>query len=199
MLDPLARAALKPAARWGGGRLAAMGVSPDALTLSGFVIGMGAAVAAGRALWTVALVLWLVNRGLDGLDGAVARADEPTERGALLDIAADFTVYGAFVVGVAVAVPDARLACAVLLAAYYVNGSVFLAFSSLAERRDLDIGDERSFRFIGGLAEGTETVIVHVLFCLLPAAAAVIAWTFATVVAATALWRIALGWRLLRP
>jgi hypothetical protein len=50
----------------------------------------------------------------------------------------------------------------------------------------------------GGLAEGTETVIVHVLFCLLPAAAAVIAWTFAGVVTATALWRISLGWRLLR-
>lgn len=198
MLDPLARAALQPAARWGAGRLAALGVSANGLTLSGFVVGIGSAVAAGRGLWTVALVLWLVNRGLDGLDGAVARLAEPTDRGAFLDIAADFTVYGAFVVGVAVAVPDARLACAVLLAAYYVNGSVFLAFSSLAERRGLDIGDERSLRFIGGLAEGTETVIVHVLFCLLPAAAAVIAWTFAGVVTATALWRISLGWRLLR-
>jgi phosphatidylglycerophosphate synthase len=198
MLDPVARAALEPAARWAGSRLAAMGVSADALTLSGFVVGIGAAVAAGRGQWTVALVLWLVNRGLDGLDGAVARAAVPTDRGAFLDIAADFTVYGAFVVGVAVAVPDARLACAVLLAAYYVNGSVFLAFSSLAERRGLDIGDERSLRFIGGLTEGTETIIVHVLFCLLPAAAAVIAWTFAAAVAATALWRTALGWRLLR-
>jgi len=198
MLDPVARAALEPAARWAGSRLAAMGVGADALTLSGFVVGIGAAVAAGRGQWTVALVLWLVNRGLDGLDGAVARAAVPTDRGAFLDIAADFTVYGAFVVGVAVAVPDARLACAVLLAAYYVNGSVFLAFSSLAERRGLDIGDERSLRFIGGLTEGTETIIVHVLFCLLPAAAAVIAWTFAAAVAATALWRTALGWRLLR-
>jgi hypothetical protein len=99
MLDPLARAALQPAARWGAGRLAALGVSADALTLSGFVVGIGAAVAAGRGLWIVALVLWLVNRGLDGLDGAVARLAEPTDRGAFLDIAADFTVYGAFVVG----------------------------------------------------------------------------------------------------
>lgn len=197
MLDPLARAALEPATRWAGRRLAAIGVTADAVTLSGFVVGIGAAVAAGRGMWTVALVLWLINRALDGLDGAVARLVEPTERGAFLDIAADFTVYGAFVVGVAVAVPDARLACAVLLAAYYVNGSVFLAFSSLAERRGLDVGDERSFRFIGGLAEGTETVIVHALFCLLPAMAAVIAWSFAAAVVVTAVWRTALGWRLL--
>lgn len=198
MLDPAARAAFGPATRWVGNRLAAVGVKADALTFAGFVVGIGAAVAAGRALWLTALALWLLNRVLDGLDGAVARAVEPTDRGAFLDIAADFTVYGAFVVGVAVAVPEARLACTALLAAYYVNGSVFLAFSSLAERRGLRIGDERSLRFIGGLTEGTETVIVHALFCLLPSAAAVIAWTFAAAVAATAAWRTALGWRLLR-
>jgi phosphatidylglycerophosphate synthase len=198
MLDPVARAVVGPAMRWAGKRLAAVGVTANALTLFGLAVGIAAAVAAGRGVWMMALVLWLINRGLDGLDGAVARLAEPTDQGAFLDIAADFTVYGAFVVGVAVAVPDARLACAFLLAAYYVNGSVFLAFSSLAERRGLDTGDERSLRFIGGLTEGTETVIAHGLFCLLPAAAAVIAWVFAGMVAATALWRVALGWRLLR-
>jgi hypothetical protein len=103
------------------------------------------------------------------------------------------------VVGVAIALPDARLACAVLLLTYYVNGTALLALASLAERRRLERPDERSIRFVGGLAEGTETIVAHSLFCLLPAAAAVIAWTFAAAVAATVAWRVWLAVRVLGP
>lgn len=117
-------------------------------------------------------MLWLVSRVLDGLDGAVARIVGASEIGGFLDVVADFTVYGSFVAGVAIAVPDARLACAVLLLTYYVNGTALLALASLTERRRLERRDERSIRFIGGLAEGTETIVAHSLFCILPAAAA---------------------------
>jgi phosphatidylglycerophosphate synthase len=149
-------------------------------------------------LWPLALALWLGNRLLDGLDGPVARAGAPTERGGFLDIMADFSVYGGFVVGVAIGLPAARLACVVLLAAYYVSGTAFLALSSLQERRAQPGGDERSLRFAGGLAEGTETVVVYVLFCLLPRQAAGIAWGFAAAVAVTAVQRVVAGLRLLR-
>jgi phosphatidylglycerophosphate synthase len=149
-------------------------------------------------LWPLALALWLSNRLLDGLDGAVARLGSPTERGGFLDIVADFSVYGGFVVGVAIGVPAARLACVVLLAAYYVSGTALLALSSLTERRALPGGDERSLRFAGGLAEGTETVLVYVLFCLLPRQAAGIAWGFAAAVGITAVQRVVAGLRLLR-
>jgi hypothetical protein len=120
-----------------------------------------------------------------------------TLHGGFVDIMADFTVYGLFVVGVAVAVPSARLACVALLCAYYVNGAAFLAFSSLAERRKLAVGDERSLRFLGGLTEGTETIVVHSLFCLLPGSAATIAWVFAGAVAVTAVGRVVTAVRLL--
>lgn len=66
--------------------------------------------------------------------------------------------------GVAVAVPEARLACVMLLFTYYVNGATLLAYSSLAERRRLAARDERGVRFLGGLTEGTETIVVHSLF-----------------------------------
>ncbi|MDQ4131171.1 MAG: CDP-alcohol phosphatidyltransferase family protein, partial [Actinomycetota bacterium] len=110
----------------------------------------------------------------------------------------DFSVYGGFVLGVAIAVPDARLACAALLTAYYVSGTAFLAFSSIAERRALAMGDERSLRFVGGLAEGTETFVVYVLFCLLPGSARWIAWSFSAVVAVTAAQRVVAGLRALQ-
>jgi len=146
----------------------------------------------------LALALWLANRALDGLDGALARATTATDRGGFLDIVADFTVYGGFVLAVAIAEPDARLACAALLVTYYVSGTAFLAWSSLAERRALETGDERSLRFVAGLAEGTETVIAYILFCLFPGRAEEIAWGFAAIVAITALQRTVFAARALR-
>ena len=75
----------------------------------------------------------------------------------MLDFVADFVVYGGFVVGVAIAVPDARVACAALLAAYLLNNVALLSFASLVEKRRLEYGDERSLRFTPALTEGTAT------------------------------------------
>jgi phosphatidylglycerophosphate synthase len=198
MLDAPARRALAPVLDRAARRLAARGVRPGALTAAGWLAGVGGCAAAAMRLWPLALALWLSNRLLDGLDGPVARLGSPTECGGFLDVVADFSVYGGFVVGVAAAVPAARLACVVLLAAYYVSGTALLALSSLTERQQLPGGDERSLRFAGGLAEGTETVLVYVLFCLFPRQAAGIAWGFAAAVGVTAVQRVLLGLRLLR-
>ena len=199
MLDAPLRRFAGPAVERAGRHLARAGVRPLWLTGGGFVLGAGACAAVAARHFDLALGLWLANRGLDGLDGAVARAVGPTERGALLDVVADFAVYGGFVGALAVAVPSARLACVFLLAAYYVSGTAFLALSSLLERRRATTGDGRSLHFVGGLAEGTETVVAYALFCLLPADAAPIAWAFAAAVAITALQRVVLGARLLVP
>ncbi len=197
MIDQRARAALAPVVDRTAAVLDRWGAGPTALTVAGLVVGVAACVAAGLALWPLALALWLGNRILDGLDGAVARRRGPTELGGFLDLVSDFAVYGGFVVGVAVAVPDARLACTVLLATYYVSGAALLAWSSVAERRRLT-GDGRSIVFTGGLAEGAETVVVYVLFCLLPGQAALIAWGFAGMVAVTAVQRVTGAVRTLR-
>jgi phosphatidylglycerophosphate synthase len=198
MLDRTVRRAVAPVTDRVGRGLAGAGVPADALTMAGLVLGLGAAVAVATTRWWLGLGLWLASRVLDGLDGPVARAGSPSEAGAFIDIVSDFTVYGAFVVGVAIAVPDARLACVVLLFTYYVNGASLLAYASLAERRGLAADDERGVRFLGGLTEGTETVIVHSLFCVFPAAAAPIAWTFAAAVGLTAVWRTVFAARVLR-
>jgi len=128
----------------------------------------------------------------------VARQRRATDLGGFLDIVSDFTVYGGFVLGVAIARPPARLACVALLVAYYVSGTALLTLSSLAERRSKTSRDERSVRFVGGLAEGTETVLVYILFCLFPGDAEWIAWAFAAAVAITAGQRVAMGLRELR-
>lgn len=198
MLDARLRRALAPTLDAASGRLAVAGVPPLALTGAGWLAGAGACVSAGLGLWPAALVLWLANRVLDGLDGSLARQHGATELGGFLDIVADFTIYAGFLVGVAIDRPQARLACLALLSAYYVSGTAFLALSSLLERRGSSFADGRSLRFVGGLAEGAETVIVYVLFCLLPGHAELIAWLFTAAVAITAGQRVVLGVALLR-
>jgi phosphatidylglycerophosphate synthase len=180
-------------------RLAAIGVTPLQLTLAGWALGLAACVAVAFSWWSPALVLWLGNRLLDGLDGAVARVVGPTDRGGFLDLVADFSVYSGFVLAVAVAVPQARLGCVALLTAYYLSGTAFLALSSLLERGRQAFGDDRSLRFVGGLAEGTETVLVYAGLTLFPSHATAIVWTFAVAVAVTAVQRVHLALHVLNP
>ena len=193
MIDRAVRARLAPTLDRAAAGLQAVGVAPGMLTLLGLVLGLGACVAAARSAWAPALVLWLASRLADGLDGPVARRRASTELGGVLDFVADFVVYSGFVVGVAVARPQSRLACVVLLATYLVNNVALLSFSSVIERLGLELGDERSLRLTTGLAEGAETIVVYVLFCLTPSASTTIAWAFAGLVGLTAVQRVAQG------
>lgn len=198
VLDARARRLYAPLLERVARPLDARGASPGALTLAALLAGLGAAAAAGLALWALALVLWLANRLLDGLDGLVARIRGPTDLGGYLDIVGDVAVYGMFVTGVATAVPDARMACVVLLAVYYLNITALFAYATVAERRRLRHGlDERSVRLVPGLVEGTETALAYVLFCLFPGSAETIAWAFAALVAATVVQRVVLVARVL--
>lgn len=202
MLDAPVRRALEPSRDAVASALARVGVRATALTIAGWLVGVAACVLVATSHWHLALVAWLLNRVLDGLDGPVARRTGSTDLGGFLDIVADFSIYGGFVVAAAIAEPDARLACLVLLGTYYLSGTAFLALSSVLERRGeaarQEISDGRSLLFVGGLAEGTETVVVYVLICLFPQHLEPIAWVFAAAVAVTAVQRVALGIHLLR-
>lgn len=181
-------------------------ISPDRVTAAGLVLGLGSALSAGLQLWWLALVLWLASRLADGLDGPLARrrarAGGPNSgAGGFFDITADFTVYGATVVGVAVGVTSGYDApwwpFLLVLLAYYINGTAFLAFSSIAERTDRKIDDGRSLSFLGGVAEGAETIAVHSIWLILPGHAWQIAVVWAGVVAVSAGQRIIAGYRAL--
>jgi len=197
MLDAAVRGRIGPRLEPVAAALDRRGVTPGAITAAGLLVGVAACVAAALAAWVAALVLWLVNRSLDGLDGTLARRRGATDLGGMLDFLADFVVYGGFVVGVAIAEPGARVACCVLLAAYLLNNVALLSFAALVEKRRLQFGDERSLRFTAGLTEGTETILAYCAFCLLPAHAATIAWVFAAMVMITVVQRVELARRTL--
>ncbi len=190
MFDRRARELCRPILDGAGGRLAQLGVRANALTGVGWLVGAGACVAVSQRQWTVALVAWLANRVIDGLDGALARRRGATDLGGYLDLLADFSVYAGFVVALAFAEPATRAAAVVLLFSYYLSGTALLAGSALLDRRGVSRGDDRSINFLGGLAEGLETTVVYIVILVVPASATWVEWFFAAMVFVTALQRV---------
>jgi phosphatidylglycerophosphate synthase len=142
--------------------------------------------------------LLLLSRLCDGLDGAVARQTQPTDRGGFLDITLDFIFYAAVVLAFALADPAANaLAAAALLAGFMGTGSSFLAFAVMAAKRQISkpMSSEKSFYFLGGLTEGTETLGFFVVMCLWPAQFALLAWVFAGLCAVTTAARVVSGYK----
>lgn len=201
MLDKAIQQALRPAMTQAARGLVRLGVSADAVSVAGFAIGMAAALTIAFQHFTAGLVLLLISRLMDGLDGAVARASTPTDRGGFLDITLDFLFYAAIPLGFAFADPAANaLPAAVLLASFIGTGSSFLAFAALAEKQGLtDTAlPGKSFYFLGGLTEATETITAFAAMCLWPQAFPMIAWVFAGLCAVTAALRVLWGWQRLR-
>lgn len=201
MLNSRLRVLIDPPLQRMGQALARRGIGADALTVGGCGLGLASAVAIALGGFGLALLLFLGGRIVDGLDGAVARATAKTDRGGFLDIVLDFAVYAAIPLAFALYDPAANaLMAATLLAAIVLNGSAFLAFAIMAERRGLAsvAQGEKSLYFIAGLAEGTETIAVYAACCLWPAAFPWLAGGFALLCIASGLARIAVAWRVLR-
>jgi phosphatidylglycerophosphate synthase len=197
MLDRALLGLLRPPLHGAARRLAAAGVSADAVTLCGLALGGGAAVAIALRQPLLGLAFIAASRLADGLDGEVARATAPTDRGAFLDITLDFLFYASIPLAFALADPVANaLAAAVLLAAFIGTGSSFLAFAALAERRGLKSTGypSKGFYYLGGLTEGTETLACFALMCLVPQHFAWWAYGFAALCALTIGTRLVAGW-----
>lgn len=196
MLDGTAKALIDPYLTRMGNGLARLGVSADMVTWAGFVIGAAAGLAIAWQNYMVGLLLLLISRLADGLDGAVARATRKTDLGGYLDIVLDFAFYGLIPLGFVFADPQVNaVAGAVLLFSFYVNGSSFLAYAIMAEKRGMDTDQRgsKSLYFTTGLAEATETLAVFVACCLWPAAFPTIAWIFAVICFYTAASRMVLA------
>ena len=198
MLDRAAIALLRPLLERGARVLHHLRVPADAVTVIGFAIGIAAAVAIAWQAYAWGLLLLMTSRLCDGLDGALARQTQPTDRGAYLDIVLDFLVYASIPLAFAISSPAERaLPAAVLLAAFIGTGSSFLAYAVLAERRGLhsDAYPRKGIFYLGGLTEGTETLVCFALMCVLPAWFAVWAYGFAALCAVTIVTRVWAGWR----
>ena len=178
-------------------------VSPTALTLAGFGVGVMAAVAAALSQTWIALGLWLLNRTLDGLDGELARARaKQTDFGGYLDIMADLAVYALIPLGLTLGQPAeiTWLALAVMLASFYINAGSWMYLSALLEKRKqgaLERGEATSITMPGGLIEGAETIFFYCLFLLFPGLLAPLFFTLSALVLITIGQRLYWAYRTL--
>lgn len=176
-------------------------VTPDRISLAGFLIGALALPFLAMQWYPAALLVIVINRLFDGLDGALARRRNLSDAGGFLDIALDFLFYALVPFGFVLASPALNaVAGAWLLFAFIGTGSSFLAFAAVADKYKLENLDypHKSFYYLGGLTEGAETILVFVLFCLFPAYFPLLAWFFGALCWVTTLTRVWGGYHTLR-
>ncbi|QUM88620.1 CDP-alcohol phosphatidyltransferase family protein [Moritella sp. 36] len=177
------------------------GIKADQVTLFGFMLGLMSFPALALQEYNIALVFILLNRILDAVDGAVARIQGITDSGGFLDITLDFLFYSLVPFGFVVADPNANaVAGAFLIFAFIGTGSSFLAFAIMASKQKIEnpVYKHKSLYYIGGLTEGTETILCFILLCLFPSSFTTIAYIFATLCWITTVSRIWAGYQTLK-
>jgi phosphatidylglycerophosphate synthase len=199
MLDGHFKKRLDPWLDRAGKALARRGISANAMTIMGFLLGLAAAIAIVLDAFAWGFILIGASRACDGLDGAVARATKKMDLGGFLGIVLDFAFYGLIPFAFILADPyENGAAGGLLLLSFYIDGASFLAFAVMAEKRGLATHERgvKSFYFNTCLAEATETIAVFLAFCLLPHWFSEIAIGFSLVCFYTALSRVILARRV---
>ena len=188
--------------RWAARKLLRAKLSANFVTLTGAAIGLAALPLLAMHCYGWALALILVNRFFDGVDGTMARIGTvgSTDLGAFFDTVCDFLFYAAVPLGFALAEPAVNaLPAAVLLVGFIGSATTFLAFAVVAAKRGMVSPSypNKGFYYLGGLTEGTETIVIFCAMCLWPEHFGWLAYGFAAACAITATMRLYFGARSL--
>ena len=200
MIDPLLNKILRLPLALAAKPLIRFGIMADQVTIFGFILGIMAVPAIMNQQFTLALILILLNRLCDGLDGAVALQTHTSDAGGFLDISLDFIFYSAIVFAFIVSHPEQNaIAGSLLMLSFTATGSCFLAFAIMASKHNIDNPHypNKSMHYMGGLAEGFETIVVLCLFCLFPEHFVPIALVYTAACCITVGVRIVTGYRTL--
>ena len=200
MLDRAARRLIDPVLEQLAAAAQQRAITANQVTIAGFACGLAAMVAIALQSYGLGLLLLLANRLADGVDGALARRNGATDLGGYLDIVLDFIIYSGAAFAFALAQPDNAVAAAFLIFSFMGTGSSFLAFAIFAAKRKLD-GEEaanKSFYYLGGITEGTETILLFVVVLLFPGWFAAAAYLYGTLCWLTTAGRIGAAVQRLR-
>ncbi len=201
MLDPWAVKIVNSPLKVCAQILKTKNVKPDQVTISGFGMGLLAFFALWMNWYITALFFILLNRIMDGLDGALARLTARTDAGGFLDICLDFIFYSAVVAGFALSDPQNNAFAAVFLLLGFVGtGTSFLAFAVMAQKHDLKsmAYPHKAMYYIGGLTEGTETILFFIIICIFPDLFPLFAFLFSFLCLITTITRVLSGYANLK-
>ncbi|MCF8472026.1 MAG: CDP-alcohol phosphatidyltransferase family protein [Sphingomonadaceae bacterium] len=190
-LRRLVNPVLIPVAGW----IADRRISANILTISGAGLALSAAFFVTQANFAAALGFILLNRIVDGLDGAVARINGPTEFGGYLDTICDYIFYISIPLAFGFIDPVNHIPALLLVASFTLTAVSFLAFAAIAARHASDDGahGSKAFVYSTGLMEGAETISFFVLFCLFPSFFPTLALVFAALCLLTVVQRCILA------
>ena len=199
MLDPLMRRLIDPPLK-GAAAVWPRKISANQITIFGLLLGVGCFLAIITNAMTAALSFLALNRLADGLDGAVARAQTPSDLGAYLDIVSDFLLWGLLPIGFVILDSNNAIAAAVLLSSFSMSMTVFLAFAIMAEKRGLETNTQgyKNFFYIAGLAEGTETIAFFAIVIIWPGIFIPAAFIYAGIVYLSVIGRVANSYLILK-
>ena len=195
MLDTNARRFVQPALDAIAKACARAGISANALTVAGMVVGVAAAalVALGHPVAGFA-VLW-VSGLIDAADGTLARlTSSSSPMGAILDITFDRVVELSVITALAWRFPDARFELVVLAGVIAIAMSLFLSIGAAVQNRSV-----KSFHYAPGLGERTEAFICLSLMILDADRLILWTWVFVAVIVFTMAQRLRHAMHMLAP
>ena len=177
-------------------------VSPTQVTVAAFLSGVACCIAAARASPTLAVSLWIFNRSLDCLDGAVARKrQQSSDLGGFLDLLGDFIVYSAIPIcctighNTVTSTPDWTsiqrqwLAVAVVESTFHINNFILFFLAALMEKEKAKSAGQgqpgsestktkelTSLSMKPALVEGFESGLAFTLMLAIPAWTEALCW-----------------------
>lgn len=174
-------------------------ITPTHITAAAFVAGLLSCYFASIASTPMSLILWMLNRALDCLDGAVARhRGTASDLGGFLDLLGDFIVYSLIPIGIAAGWNDtagAWKAVAVLEASFHINNFVLFYVAAVAEKRVLKGGAKAkeltSVMMRPALIEGMESGLIFSAMLAWPTMIEWWCWVMASLVGVGIAQRVA--------
>jgi phosphatidylglycerophosphate synthase len=200
MFDAQLRRRIDPVLDAIASAIARAGISANAATMAGACVGIAAGALIAQGWMMLALGLILLNRLIDGLDGALARINGPSAWGGYLDSLADYVFYLAVPVGFACHAAANVWPALLLVSSFTLTAVSFIALAAILAHREIaEAGHgKKAFTYSTGIMEGGETIGFFVAMCLWPAFFPLLALIFAALCIVTVVHRLSVARILLR-
>jgi len=173
-------------------------ISANQLSLTGLIIGLLSSFfifLSGLLLWKLALivcsiVLMVISFFFDALDGAIARLEEPTTFGGILDIFCDRTVEVSIIIALISTDPLILMWPGIFsLGAVILCITMFLLVGASVKAKDLE-ESKKVIYYRHGLMERSETLLFLLFTTIFIVWRFILLWAFAVLVFITALLRL---------
>lgn len=168
MFDSYIRTIIDPPLNTTGKYLSRVKISANSITIAGFLFGLISIMLISFSMYYYAIVFILLNRLCDGLDGAVARNTSLTDFGGFLDILCDFIIYSGVIFAFSISDNEKSFAASFLIFSFIGPITSFLSYAIIAEKRKIKTSRQgkKSFYYLSGICEGTETAIILIALCV---------------------------------